>query len=532
MWNRLISRVNSLSKRPLGYVLLVVILLGIFLRWNNLDGKVYWVDEVHTATRIAGYTRSDVQEQIFDQGLLQVEVLHQYQVPGDDRPFDDTWQALKQHPEHPPLYFLMGWVWLKGWLSASGDWVLGLRCLSVMISFAVFPALYWLCRELFGVGKTGWMAIALVSISPLHILYAQEARQYSLFTLATVLASAAVLRALRSDRPLDWRSYGATLLIGLYAHLLFGLVAIVHGLYLLLLRVSRQQWRHFLLSFGGALLAFTPWLVVFVRHLGQIERAVDATQRGFDLNYLVNAWLRNLSRVFFSTDLGTANLLLLALVGIALYRLYCDTPRATWLFILLLIAVPALPLMIVDGATGGISSTRIRYLIPSFIGIQLAIAHLFAYGLSISSQSKIQNPKSKISPRFWTGTFAVMMAGMVVASMLDANKSVTWTKSDKGAYYPAIAATINAAANPVVISDSSPTYVLALGRSLRNDVTLNLVTRPNRLENIDNNLATFSDIFIFAPSPQLEKMLTENLDYTLTPVIEQNESFQLLEVIQ
>jgi hypothetical protein len=124
---------------------------------------------------------------------------------------------------------------------------------------------------------------------------------------------------------------------------------------------------------------------------------------------------------------------------------------------------------------------------------------------------------------------------MVLASILDANKAVAWTKSDKGAYYPAIAATINAATNPVIISDSSPTYVLALGRSLRNDVTLNLVTRPNRLENIDTDLdtdlAAFSDIFIFDPSPRLEKVLAENLDYTLTTVIEQSDSFQLLKAL-
>lgn len=524
---------NPLPKRPFGYVLLVVILLGIFLRWVNLDSKVYWVDEVHTSTRIAGYTRSDVQAQIFDHGFLPVEALYQYQVPQSNQPFSATWQALTQHPEHPPLYFVLGWIGLKGWLPLSGDWVLGLRSLAVMISLAVLPGVYWLCRELFRRPETGWMAIALFAISPLHILYAQEARQYSLFALVTVLSGAALLRAVRRDRPLDWMGYTVTLIIGFYSHLLFGLVAIAHGLYMLLRRLPWNQVRPFALSLGASLLAFVPWIVVLVRYLAQIERAIEATQRGFNLDYLINGWLRNLSRVFFSTDLGIANLLLVALVAYALYHLCRHTPRPTWVFILMLILVSALPLMVADIFTGGITSTRIRYLIPSYIGIQLAIAPLLTHALIPSSSSLFPPLSSPLPPPSSLQTlkrvlFILMMTAMVITSVLDAHKIVTWTKSDKGAYYPAIAAAINQSPDPVVISDSSPTYVLALGRSLREGVTLHLVTRPNSLVHVRNELTAFSDIFVFDPSLRLQNVLHERLNYSVIPVVKQNDAFGLL----
>jgi len=524
--------VKPLLARPLGRVLLIVIILGIFLRWVHLGDKVYWGDEVHTATRIAGYTSSDVQAQIFDQGPIAVETLRQYQVPDPDEPLATTWQALKRHPEHPPLYFLLGRFWLQGWLSISDDWVLGLRSLSVLVSLAVLPTLYWLCRELFVARETAWMAIALFSISPLHILYAQEARQYSLFTFASVLAGAAFLSAVRCDRPWPWGRYALTLMIGLYSHLLFGLVAIAHGLYLLLMRMPMKILGSFAIGLSAAVITFLPWLIVLKRYLGQFEQAVDGTQRGFDLDYLTNVWLRSLSRIFFSIDLGTANLLVLALVGYAFYRLWRDTLRPTWLFVLLLIVMPALPLMVADAITGGISSTRIRYLIPSYAGIQLAVAHLFTFLLS---PSMLQTPKSSgvvtrsaIQNRIYAGIFVVILTGMVVAGVLDARKPITWTKSDKGVYYPAIATAINAAAQPIIISDSSATYVLALGRSLRDDITLNLVTRPNRLTNTHDRLDEFSDIFLFDPSVRLQNVLEKKLGYVLNTVIEQSDSFQLL----
>ena len=510
---------------PLSFLLFVVIFLGLALRWTHLDTKVYWVDEVHTSTRIAGYTRSDVQHQIFDQGIIRVESLREYQVPVQHQPLSITWQALRQHPEHPPLYFLLGRLWLQGWLSISEDWVVGLRSLATLISLAVFPSLYWLCRELFVMKETRWMTIAILSISPLHILYGQEARQYSLFTLAIVVASAAFLRAVRRrDRPLDWVGYAVTLVIGFYSHLLFGLVAMAHGIYLLSIRTPVKILLRYGMSVGVSLLCFLPWLSVLMCYLAQIERAVDATQRGADFGYLMNVWLRSLSRVFFSTDLGTANLLLLALVGYALYRLWRDTPHNTWLFVVMLIAVPALPLMIADGITGGVSSTRIRYLIPSYVGIQLAIAHVLIYPLVSKHALSLPFLRSR---QFWGGLVAVVMSGMVVASVIDAGKGVSWTKSDKGAYYPAIATAINEGRNPVVVSDSSPTYILALGRLLNDDVSLNLVTRPIAIAQLD----VFDDIFIFDPSPRLQRVMERRFGYTLRTIVEQNDSFQLFKAL-
>jgi uncharacterized membrane protein len=62
---------KSLFDRVHPFQLLVILLLilGIFFRIAYLDRKVYWVDEVATSIRVAGYTRTEVMEEISDKTL-------------------------------------------------------------------------------------------------------------------------------------------------------------------------------------------------------------------------------------------------------------------------------------------------------------------------------------------------------------------------------------------------------------------------------------------------------------------------------
>ena len=508
--------------------ILTSVLLGVVLRGVNLEEKFYWVDEVHTTVRVAGYTRDEVEAQIFDQGILFASQLQDYQTPTVERSWGETLNALKQHPEHAPLYYILGRAWIHAVAIAQGtttiDSVTALRMLSVVFGVLLLPAIYLLGRAGFGANpvgeKTAILAIAIVALSPLHILYAQEARQYSLWTLATALATAALWHVLQHNLWRNWLLYGATLILGLYSHLLFGTVAIAHGLYILIARPSRSVMLRYGTVLAASLIAFLPWLVALGQYLTQVERAVDATQRNADLNYLFNVWLRNLSRIFFSADLGAANLVVAGLALYALWLLCRQTPAHTWIPIVSLIVVSAAPLMIADSFTGGISSTRIRYLIPAYIGIQVAIAHMFAKGLS--------SPQRR-SRRLWTAGTAVFLLGMMVASVIDSGQAVNWTKSDKAAYYPAIAQSINEGDRPLVISDSSPTYVLALSRLVKEDVQVQLVTRPNALDLENSPTNPFGDIFVFDPSKRLQRILSERHGYTLQVVVEQNESFQLLQ---
>src|ERR1700685_1121239 len=89
------------------------------------------------------------------------------------------------------LYYLM----LRGWLH-FGSSPFFVRSLSVIVSLATLPAIFWLARKLFD-SRVALIAVALISFNAYHIRYAQEARSYSLFVLLATLASGFFVAAFR-----------------------------------------------------------------------------------------------------------------------------------------------------------------------------------------------------------------------------------------------------------------------------------------------------------------------------------------------
>ena len=160
-------------------ILLLVLLLGCCFRFANLDSKIFWVDEVSTAVRVSGYTVPQVNNALSKQGIVNFNDLLVYQTVTADKTFIDSWNAFTKSPEHAPLYFVLTRVWTQIW----GSSITAIRSLAVVFSLLVFPALYWLCQELFNRVFISKMAVILMSVSPFFVAYAQEARPYSLWTV-------------------------------------------------------------------------------------------------------------------------------------------------------------------------------------------------------------------------------------------------------------------------------------------------------------------------------------------------------------
>lgn len=82
-----------------------------------------------------------------------------------------------------------------------------------------------------------------------------------------------------------------------------------------------------------------------------------------------------------------ATLILLAIVGYAVYFLCSETSKQVWLFVLTLMAVTAVAVMLPDVILGGIRSTKPRYLFPTYLGMQIAVAYLLATKISALCQA-------------------------------------------------------------------------------------------------------------------------------------------------
>ncbi|NES20530.1 MAG: hypothetical protein F6K41_16760 [Symploca sp. SIO3E6] len=510
------------GKRPQAWLLLlctILLVLGIFFRFVNLEQKIYWHDEVVTSFRIAGYYGQDFLQENFDGSVVSVADLQQYQQLNPERSLQDLIKSLTtEDPQHPPLYYIMVRFWVQLW----GDSVAVTRSLSAIISLLVFPCLYWLCLELFTVPWVGWVAIALVTISPFHIIYAQEAREYSLWTVTTLLASAALLRAIRRQTLASWAIYTVSLVLGFYTFLFSALVAIGQGIYILVL--EKFSWtktvKAYLLASITAVILYLPWIVVVIANLQILKMTTNWTKEPLPIGSLMVAWGSNASRLFI--DLGLEKnafssylvyLTILALVIYAVYFLCRQTPRRVWLLIVTLITVTPIALILPDLISGGQRSASARYFVPCYLGIQLAVAFLFA--------SKLRESQSK---RIWHSITAVVLTCGVVSCAISSQGQVWWNKV-VGADNPQIAQVINQASEPLIISNvdsTNPANIIALSYLLDQRVKFQLVIDPN----IPQIPVKFSNIFLFHPSEALRVGIANQYNAK----IEQVENLSLLQV--
>jgi len=125
----------------------------------------------------------------------------------------DFGRLLWRREANMSLYYLL----LRGWLH-FGSSPFFIRSLSVIISLATLPAIFWLASKLFD-RRVGLITVALMSCNAYHIRYAQEARSYALFVLLATLSSGFFVSALREPSRRNRVGYVFASVLAVYAHL-------------------------------------------------------------------------------------------------------------------------------------------------------------------------------------------------------------------------------------------------------------------------------------------------------------------------
>ncbi|MEH2169848.1 MAG: glycosyltransferase family 39 protein [Nostoc sp.] len=505
----------QLAPNRLRFLIVMLLMVGIFFRFFNIDRKVYWHDETFTSLRISGYTTNQVKQQIFNGRIINKESFAKFQSPNIEKGLNDTIISLEvDDPQHPPLYYILA----RFWVGIFGNSVTVIRSLSACISLLIFPSIYWLCRELFK--ASAWVsevAIALMAISPIQLVYAQEAREYILWIVTVLLCSASLLRALRLEskervlRILNWGMYAVTLVLSLYTFLFSGFVVVAHGIYVIAIAKFRftKTVKAYLLASLAGFLAFTPWIMVLIVNLLQVKSSTAWTKRHLPLDILIKSWLLQLNRIFLDLDFGFENPfsyvitpIFLVLIGYSIYFICRTTNYKIWLFIVTLIIIPALPLMLPDLLFGGIRSLAERYLLISYLGIQLAVTYLLA--------TQLHN-KSFARRRIWQ----IIMGIVIICGLVSygvSSQAETWWSKVISSGNPQVAKIINQATHPLLISnDSGINYgnVFSLSYLVQPKVQFQLV----KDRSIPNIIDGFTDIFLLNPSDTWRKQIETNYNY-------------------
>lgn len=519
---------NSQPLAPRLYIgLAVLLLIGVFFRFYNLDKKLFWMDESASALRISGYTDAELDSQTKSRRLWTPAELNAFQRVQPGRTLGDAVRSMAiDDPQHPPLFYGM----LRLWSEAFGDSVFALRLLPALLSLLIFPASWFLCRELFYddpmVRQFSFVVLSVMAISPFHVLYAQEAREYSLMAALLLASTALLLWALRAGGLWRWAAYALGLAFGFYTHTLFVLMWLAHCLAVLALfwhdrktvgaQNAAPSQRRYLLAFAGAslcaVLLFAPWALMVWK--GRAHSADNWTSADSSPWYVMKTWMLMFSSLFFDPNqtqrwigAGRADFLLVPAVrfarivvfGMVLFALgfvWRKAPRRIAYVICAIAFLPFAALAAPDLLLGGFRSTIARFMIVSFIGVQLAAAYWIT--------AKLAAPRTR---RLGLAVFGLLVMSGIGSCWMSSQATLWWNKASSYEV-PNIVRTLNSRSRPLLVTRMS-NNVFSINRLLKPTARIYFLRKEDE-KNFDPAQVAFANadsVFFFNPSKTLRATL-------------------------
>src|SRR5271166_3177892 len=171
-----------LTRNPQFLVLTVLTSVGAWLRLWHLGAQSLWLDEGATAA------------------LARASWQH------------FAWVWWHGEASLQTIYFLLMRGWVHGGFSES--W---LRLPSALFGIAAIPLLFVVARKFVGV-PAALAAAALLTFSPAHVYFSQEARSYTLGIVLVLLTTLFFMRAVGDDHSRDWALWTICGIAAFYTH--------------------------------------------------------------------------------------------------------------------------------------------------------------------------------------------------------------------------------------------------------------------------------------------------------------------------
>lgn len=204
------------------------------------------------------------------------------------------------------LYF----VFLNVWFKLFGYSALAARLVSVLFGIL---SVYWIFRlgkALFD-GRTALFAALLLTISPFHIEYSQEARVYSFYMFATLFAFYRLLLFIKTPSSKSAVWYGFSALLMVLCHF-FGFFVLASQMVIFIffaIRFQHVKMRQYLVLAGISALTFTigylPIIPIFIWLTKAKGTWIDPPKYDALVKLFVDfnggsLWLSSISAIFFA----------------------------------------------------------------------------------------------------------------------------------------------------------------------------------------------------------------------------------------
>ncbi len=214
-------------------ILLLILLIGLFLRIYHLGHESIWVDEAYSI-RCAGLCLPELFEEI----------------AGKDK--------------HPPLYYVI----LHTWVGLFGDSEFSARLPSAIFGFLCLLMMYKVGSLMFD-REVGLLSCMVLALSLFHVRYSQEARMYSLMALLFLVSIYYFIRLLEEGSIVSLLGYILSTSLLMHTHYYGLFMVAAQNVYVVTLFLFSKGIPHFSLKKWVWLqvvlaLLFAPWAAVLV----------------------------------------------------------------------------------------------------------------------------------------------------------------------------------------------------------------------------------------------------------------------------
>jgi uncharacterized membrane protein len=483
---------------------ITAILLGFFFRFNGLGARTPFEDEAMTWLRTSGYTQAALNRYLYDGLTHTAGEISLFQTHNSRHGIGMTVAVLAaDDPQHAPLFFVLEHLWSD----IFGDTLQARRMLSVLAGLAFIASFAWLCRVLFdNSGRVALIGASLAAVAPLHIAYAQQAREYELWAAMLCLWSVACITAARDGTIHCSVGYALATITALYTSVLSLPVLVAHALWISLGTEYKTRRAPFFFASAGALFAYIPWLLTMVLHRQKAVAENAWSSGAWPWLPFVEKWAFNLSATFFDlmyvdmryAPLGAAVLFFTLFACMKLPR--CTSP-GTARFIFLFAGVSTATFLLPDILFREHRSTEARYVLPLFIALECTVAGILA--------------ERRSTPFLRLGSFVVLSVFLTLgvwAGFVRTTHS-SWWENNKDSALPAIAETLNTHVNNGLLAEDGTT-VLALSNILDPRIPIHMAdTRTDIwIRSIHQGM------YVLTPSETLHAML-EKHGFHLKPIV-------------
>ena len=257
-------------------LLFLCLIFGLIIRSYNLGSHNLWFDEVITFVS-AKYFRE----------------INLYKL--------SSFMSLLNHH----LYYLL----LNLWTVYFGKSELALRSLSMIFGILSIPLIYKLGKLFFN-ERVGLISAFILSISPIHIWYSQEARGYSLSTFLVMSIVYFYIAAVERNKLHLWIGFIVSSILAVYSNYFCFYIIISTGA-LIFLKNYRYLLKRWLESFCFILIAFLPQLPNLLKQSISIEEnfwiprphlsSIVTTLENFNVGYNATAGIHFFTFILFSS---------------------------------------------------------------------------------------------------------------------------------------------------------------------------------------------------------------------------------------